>query len=869
MSLGTILYTLLIGPLKTVFELIFAFSYKIVPNAGIDIMIMSLLFNLLVLPLYRRADQIQKETREKEDRLAPVIDHIKKSFSGDEKVMMLQTYYRINNYSPLSSLKSMISLLLQIPFFIAAYQFLSNLSLLEGQSLGPIADLMKPDSLISAGGITVNVLPLAMTAVNLISAEVMMKGQKFKAKIPLYISALVFLILLYNSPAGLVFYWTLNNVFALVKNIIVSLIPSSGKTKEKAAVKEKKTDTPVFITGMISLTLLTGFLIPSSVVSSSTADFVFVTEMNNPVSYVIHTFLMMAGLFIIWCGIYYYLSSRRMRTIFANISFALAVVSTFNYFLYGSDLGMVSAELVFGIKLTYETEILILSSLSAVLIMAAVMALYHFLPKISPYILITLSMALFAIGTYDTVKIYNDFGRIKATEVSTEAPRLKLDSEGRNVVVFMMDRAVGGMLPYIFNEHPELEEKYDGFTYYPNTLSFSDRTNIAAPALFGGYEYTPERINAREDELLKDKHNEALLVMPLLFSRNGYDTTVVDMPYVNYSVIKDTSLFRQYDSIDAYIAEDILNPYADEVNEQLDLTRNRNFPLYSMIMIAPPALHSVIYSDGSYNDLNPHRIGTANGYLHFPQSYEGISISDGVDPYYMNAVTVLESLPDLTEISEDGSCSFTIIDNNTTHEPMLLTEPDYSISDKVDNTAYDQMNMDRFTVNGRVMRMESYFQMCHYHANASALMKLAGWFDYLRENGCWDNTRIIIVADHGRALDNFEDMIIEDIQVDAETYNPLLLVKDFGSTGFSVSDEFMTNADVPSIAFDGLINDPVNPFTGNAINNELKFAGDQHVFFTEEWSIYENRGNRFNPGSWYSVHDNIFDRSNWRYLGEN
>ncbi|WP_228378566.1 hypothetical protein [Treponema endosymbiont of Eucomonympha sp.] len=29
--------------------------------------------------------------------------------------------------------------------------------------------------------------------------------------------ALVFLVLLYNSPAGLVLYWTVNNVFSLAK----------------------------------------------------------------------------------------------------------------------------------------------------------------------------------------------------------------------------------------------------------------------------------------------------------------------------------------------------------------------------------------------------------------------------------------------------------------------------------------------------------------------------------------------------------------------------------------------------------------------------------------------------------------------------
>ena len=32
--------------------------------------------------------------------------------------------------------------------------------------------------------------------------------------------AVLFLILLYNSPAGLVLYWTLNNVFSLIKHCI-------------------------------------------------------------------------------------------------------------------------------------------------------------------------------------------------------------------------------------------------------------------------------------------------------------------------------------------------------------------------------------------------------------------------------------------------------------------------------------------------------------------------------------------------------------------------------------------------------------------------------------------------------------------------
>ena len=48
------------------------------------------------------------------------------------------------------------------------------------------------------------------------------KDMPLKSMIQLYALAAVFLVLLYNSPAGLVFYWTLNNVFSLCKNIVIS-----------------------------------------------------------------------------------------------------------------------------------------------------------------------------------------------------------------------------------------------------------------------------------------------------------------------------------------------------------------------------------------------------------------------------------------------------------------------------------------------------------------------------------------------------------------------------------------------------------------------------------------------------------------------
>ena len=167
------LYTIIIRPLELLFELIFAQAMGIIRKGpGVAIIVLSLIINILVLPLYNRADKMQEEENQKAKSLEKGIKHIKETFSGDERVMMLNTYYRQNDYSPLSALKGSMSLLLEIPFFIAAYNFLSNLELLKDTSFGPLADLGAPDAMFTIGGFVINVLPILMTVINLISSAI-------------------------------------------------------------------------------------------------------------------------------------------------------------------------------------------------------------------------------------------------------------------------------------------------------------------------------------------------------------------------------------------------------------------------------------------------------------------------------------------------------------------------------------------------------------------------------------------------------------------------------------------------------------------------------------------------------------------------
>lgn len=150
--MSSILYNIVIAPIELVVEVVFELVFRLVgrgeTNQGIAVIGVSVAISLLTLPLYRRADMVQQKERDTQQKLAYRVNRIKKAFKGDERFMMLQTYYSENNYSPLYALRGMLSLLLEIPFFIAAYHFLSHLEVLRGASFGFITDLGKPDGLI-------------------------------------------------------------------------------------------------------------------------------------------------------------------------------------------------------------------------------------------------------------------------------------------------------------------------------------------------------------------------------------------------------------------------------------------------------------------------------------------------------------------------------------------------------------------------------------------------------------------------------------------------------------------------------------------------------------------------------------------------
>ena len=655
--------------------------------------------------------------------------------------------------------------------------------------------------------------------------------------------------------------------------VIVSLLRRlgvGGRPKELNP-RQKKTDRNnriLLALCCVYLTVLTGLLIPSQVIAASPQEFADVHEYADPVRYLLKTGLTAAGLFMLWgfgYGLFLLPKARKRYTLLVTVFSAWAAI---NYMLFGKNYGIISSEL------RYETFMNagIGPALLNLAVLAAAAGLILLLRKKAPVILRIVSLyGCIALMVMTVININTIRAGVSAAEASAsrqtgEKATFRLNRNGKNVIVIMLDRTIGGFVPYLLNEKPELLEQFDGFTWYPNTLSYGYHTNIAAPALFGGYEYRPDGLRDRQDLTLREKHNESLKIMPVNFLNAGYEVTVCDAPYADYQWIPDMSIYDDYPAIRTFNTIGTYNDDKEKTLAELERVRNRNLFCYSLFRCAPVLLQETVYDRGMYLE-----DGAGEG------GVEGFDLL-GVSADYMNSYLVMKNLAAMTRVTDDGPDTFLMLTNEMTHNVIELQEPDYEPAGKPDNAAWDAAHPTRTTADGKVLDLAGAGELVkiHYHADMAAFIQLGKWFDELRAQGIWDNTRIILVSDHGcylglfgvNLLDKYPDLkdsgLYEPEQwTDTMCYNPLLMVKDFGAKGFTTDNTFMTNADTPVTAFAGLVDDPRNPFTGNPVTGEGKKDPEQHLV-ESDWAISRNTGNFFSDPVWITFRGtDVFSPDNW------
>ena len=547
-----------------------------------------------------------------------------------------------------------------------------------------------------------------------------------------------------------------------------------------------------------------------------------------------------------------------------------AVAALLNAFVFKSSYGVVningvldSMEGLRGIR-----PFLLLAPLFALAVITLLFVFLYRRKKLPAlfYLLLVLALGLFSLGLVKCVRIQGRFAEYaqaktgvarSSTGDGMTAPGdrtvFRLTKSGRNVIVIFLDKAIGSFVPYILQDFPVLSEKLSGFVYYPNTVSFANHTVKGIPALYGGYEYTPEEMNLRDSELLKDKHNEAMLAIPRLFSEAGWRVTDLDPPWMNYKSL-DLSPFEDYPAINAmnitglmsgkYIREHGDLAFGDGA-EGVALNVRASVPRFCLLQILYPPLRKVYYHAGDYY----HRTRGNPEFNEFIDSYSNL--------YYMDKLTSFDS----------GADSYIVFANESAHDQVFMLRdekegfvPVNAILEPASDLhlAY-QWHED-----------DSYLDLQLYEMNCAALLRLGDWFEFLRENGAYDNSRIIIVSDHGAPVVRPFAPGFSEIRT-YSAYAALLMVKDFDSGGELREDRsFMTNADVPLLSMEGLALPGKNPFTGKLFR-PCKDAGVN--IYTQSGDIdgFDLRNRKkfsLSMDGSYHVHDDIYVESNWIPLAE-
>ena len=884
-------YQIFITPLVQLTEFFYSLFFEVTGNQGIAVIGLSFVVTFFTLPLYMVAEQWQETERNIQKKLKPGVERIKSTFKGDEQYMVLSTFYKENHYHPIYALRSSFSLLIQIPFFIAAYNFLSNLEPLKSYSFLFIKSFGEPDATFHIGSFAVNVLPIAMTIINCVAGFIYSKGHPISEKLQIYGCAAVFLLLLYNSPAGLVVYWTMNNILSLVKNIFykiknlkkvlyiiaciasiclilcgavlfrhtkaifrimlvfagiliplapfaVKFLASFFENHFKVLDENPKLRFSVFLISAFILAVLTGLAIPSILMQSEPEQYSYVDSYASPLYFVWHTFFQALGFFVVWPFCFYALFSSKTKKILTFLFSFIAFSAIMNCFAFSGNYGPVNPNLLFMTPQHFMPSIktVIVNILCMAAILALVAVAFSFKAKILNSLCTIFLISLVAISGKNIASVQNSFRKMEAPDLSKKIePVFHLSKTGKNVIVLMQDRFFSPLIPKILENNPELRERLDGFTWYPNTVSFGKLTMIGTPGIFGGYDYTPFEINRRTDKTLQQKHNEAILTMPIVFNQNNWNVTVADLPYENYLEQPVTNMYKGYDFINRVTTHGTYSNiwYARNNMKKSPFMSEgikRNFIWFSVLKVVPPFMRQIIYHKKYWIS-----------YSKFENNAKFIDNYSEIDLF-----------PELFDSSSEKNAFF-LLDNEANHESILLQAPDY-------------VPVENVTDFGPGGKDETYSSM------VGVLKRFADFMDFLKENNLYDNTKIVLVSDHGMNCDTgVFDNKTQNFPFYKENMTASLLVKDFSNRGKLKEDyAFMTNADTPALALKGIDGKALNPFTKNPLDVNFIGGGITKNDFikmsnapAESTRIRKNARFNIKDDEWYTVKDNIFDDKNW------
>jgi YidC/Oxa1 family membrane protein insertase len=196
-----------------------------VKNYGISVMIMSLIIRAIMIPL-SKSSMVQSENMKKAQ---PELAKIEKKYGDatDQQTMMAKSQemmmiYKKYNINPVSGC---LSAFIQLPLFFAFLEAINRVpAIFEDNLLGMNLGMTPMVGLSQGKYIYIVLLVLIMASTYASFKFTMASNQGAQAnqmKSMLYIMLGMIFLASFSLPTAIALYWIVNNVFAIVQNIII------------------------------------------------------------------------------------------------------------------------------------------------------------------------------------------------------------------------------------------------------------------------------------------------------------------------------------------------------------------------------------------------------------------------------------------------------------------------------------------------------------------------------------------------------------------------------------------------------------------------------------------------------------------------
>ena len=221
----------ILGWLETIIKFCLNFFYKLVPNYGLAIILVTILVKAVLFPLTKKGSVSAAKMQE----LQPKIQELQAKYKGNSQKLNqeMAEFYKKEGYNPMSGC---LPLIIQFPIFIAMYNLFNNHFDLRGAMFIPgwIPDLSQPEAIFSFPMINlmiwkidaIRALPIIYVVSQLLYGkytQMTSPGQSAtQMKIMMYGMPIMFFFILYNTPAGLLLYWIISNVLSIGQQIVIN-----------------------------------------------------------------------------------------------------------------------------------------------------------------------------------------------------------------------------------------------------------------------------------------------------------------------------------------------------------------------------------------------------------------------------------------------------------------------------------------------------------------------------------------------------------------------------------------------------------------------------------------------------------------------